>query len=220
MCWRRTALCRRCGVSSLASSCPQQARAELGVRGDVDGSPGEPERSIDDCSVGLARDAVGSKLRLMVHGGQRVNANHGVDRRECQRYVAHIRGASRTQGCRVGEHAAQGLGVATVDSSQLSLMVHFRIGFLAPNNIQHCTRGQGSGFKTAHDFGPDLIEVGERLARTIYLAAVWAGMIFGASPPLVTIPWIRSVDWICCRSNPMAIWAMVRASAALMPCSG
>ncbi len=54
----------------------------------------------------------------------------------------------------------------------------------------------------------------------MYFARVCAGTTFGATPPSVTIPWIRSVERICCRSNPSAVCAIVSASAALMPSSG
>src|SRR5262249_22211664 len=43
-------------------------------------------------------------------------------------------------------------------------MVHFRIGLLASNNVHRSTSGEGSSFKTAHDFSPDLVEVSERLS--------------------------------------------------------
>ena len=45
-------------------------------------------------------------------------------------------------------------------------------------------------------------------------------MMLNASPPLVTMPWTRSVERSVGRSKPMAVWAMVIASAALMPWSG
>ncbi len=54
----------------------------------------------------------------------------------------------------------------------------------------------------------------------MYLAEVCAGTTFGAEPPMVTMPWIRSVDRICCRSSPNAVCAMVNASAAFTPNSG
>src|SRR6266567_3951648 len=45
-------------------------------------------------------------------------------------------------------------------------------------------------------------------------------MILAASPPSVTMPLMRMVVGSCWRRRPMATWAMVMASAALMPCSG
>jgi hypothetical protein len=51
-------------------------------------------------------------------------------------------------------------------------------------------------------------------------AEVRAGTMFGASPPCVTMPWTRSVGRMCWRRKAMAVWAMVRASPALMPSSG
>ena len=47
-----------------------------------------------------------------------------------------------------------------------------------------------------------------------------AGTTLGASPPLVTIPWMRSVALMCCRSRPSDVWAIVSASAAFTPNSG
>src|SRR5215469_13343326 len=54
----------------------------------------------------------------------------------------------------------------------------------------------------------------------MYLADARAGTTFGAKPPLVTMPCIRSVGRICWRSSPRAVWATVSASAAFTPSSG
>ena len=39
-----------------------------------------------------------------------------------------------------------------------------------------------------------------------HLPVVWAGTTLGASPPWVTMPWMRSVGRMCWRSRPIAVW--------------
>ena len=81
--------------------------------------------------------------------------------------------------------------------------------------------GQGAGLEAAADPWLELGQLGRGSGPgTYHLAVVSAGTMLGASPPWVTMPWIRSLGRMCWRSRPMAVWAMVMASAALMPCSG
>ena len=56
--------------------------------------------------------------------------------------------------------------------------------------------------------------------RAIHVPSVCAGTTLVASPPWVTMPCTWSIGRRCWRSSPIATWATVSASAALIPNSG
>src|SRR3989304_3444477 len=57
-------------------------------------------------------------------------------------------------------------------------------------------------------------------ARRYHSARVCDGMMFGASPPWVTIPWILSVGCICWREVDTFMYSWTKASRAFRPSHG
>src|ERR1043166_4562521 len=82
-----------------------------------------------------------------------------------QRHVPHIgRATAALLGLvQVGKDTAKRLGIAAVEGSHGRIVTHLRIGRTAPKDLQVRASGEGSSFKAAQDFGPDRLEVSERL---------------------------------------------------------
>ena len=164
--------------------------------------------------------AVGGELGLVVHGRQRVEAEHRVDGRHGQRDVGHVGRARHLVGQpEVGEQAAERFGVAAVDGAQVGVVDHLRVG-RAYTSRRRCSRWPGRRPRSSGAPRLELLQVGQRLAADVPLADRCAPARCWARRPLGD----DAVDAVgramCWRSRPMATWATVRASAALMPSSG
>src|SRR6266516_5853285 len=108
---------------------------------------------------------MGRELRLMVDGWQGVDANHGTEGRQGQRYIAHVRRATAALLglAQIRKHPAKRLGVPAVESCYIGIMTHLCIRWTAPHDFELGSCGEGSSLKTAHNFGADLVEVVQRL---------------------------------------------------------
>ncbi|MCW2875199.1 hypothetical protein [Actinacidiphila oryziradicis] len=60
----------------------------------VRGGQGEGGGSVDDGTIGLGRHAVGGEFLLVVDGGQRADADAGVDGGQHPGNVAHVGGGT------------------------------------------------------------------------------------------------------------------------------
>jgi hypothetical protein len=96
---------------------------------------------------------MGGKLRLMVDGGKGVDADQRMDRRDQPRDVAHVRRcrAALDERAVVGEHPAQGFGVAPVDCGHLVVVDDFRVRPIASRDTQRRAGGQRAGLEAPLD---------------------------------------------------------------------
>src|ERR687888_1273013 len=72
----------------LASS--SKAAAQTAILSHVYYGPGHRERAVMKSLISLSLDAVGRELRLVVDGGQRVDADERVNGGQGERHVPHI----------------------------------------------------------------------------------------------------------------------------------
>ena len=163
----------------------------------------------------------GGELGLVVRRREAVEAEHRVDARHGERDVRHVgrpgeplrdlaTGGRRTSG----PAPRRSCGTARRGPCR----ARTRCTAARPSRRRRCSRSRARPPRSsASTLGSSSASCFRSLARTYHRPDVSCGTTFGASPPWVTMPWMRSVCLMCWRSRPIAVWATVSASAALTP---
>src|SRR3984885_6677022 len=129
----------------------QQAAALIGDRGEVEGGPGERERTVEYGLVAGRGAANGGEFRLVVDRARGVQAECGVDGGDDLRDVAHVGGPAAHPGGQVGEGAAERLGVGLVEGVHAGVARQALVGGRLRAHRQLAPGGQRPGFKAALD---------------------------------------------------------------------
>ncbi|HEY2523624.1 MAG TPA: hypothetical protein VGI29_01095 [Candidatus Binataceae bacterium] len=107
----------------------------------------------------------------MVHGRQRIDSDHRMDRRKDERDVAHVSRSGRAAqlDARNDEMAPERLAVALIQRRKVAIADQFRVRFIPAFNIQlRAGRGRARR-KTFQDPRSDLVQVSQG-ARAYHIA--------------------------------------------------
>ncbi len=104
---------------------------------------------------------MGGEFRLVVDGGQGIDADHGMDGRHGQGDVAHVGGTCGAgfPFAEIGEGAAEGFGILAIEVGHDDVVAHFGIGLVATGDREFGAGGEGSGFEAPVDFGAEFGEL-------------------------------------------------------------
>ena len=145
--------------------------------------------------IGGGFDAGGRELRLMIHRRSRCDADERMDRWHSQRDVAHVRGPGGTP--KVDEGPTERLCICLVNPGQLRVVLDVGVREVAADHLERRPGRDRSGLEAPDDALPQRLQLADPFGSIMYRAEVWAGTTFGASPPFVMMPWMRSVPRMC-----------------------
>lgn len=133
----------------------QQALAGFVIGRQVNAGPGHRQGAILESFVCVRSDAVSGKFRLVVNGGQGINANHGMDGRHGEGDVAHVGGTcgAAFPFSEIGEAAAESFGIFSIKGGHGLVMEHLGVRFIAAGDSNLGAGSKASGFEAAVDLG-------------------------------------------------------------------
>ena len=96
---------------------------------------------------------MGRELRLVIHGRERVDTDHGMNGRDSHGDIAHVGRARRGLTARIRETTAQRFSIVAVQGCQVEGVEHFGIRLGATGDFQVGAGGEGTSLKTMEHLG-------------------------------------------------------------------